>query len=244
MAKKRTSPWLYFGCGCVALVGLAVAAVIATGIFGFSIATDYIDDLKDPASRTERALGILRAEEMPTDYHALLFFKIPWVLDAVILTDAPPPDLNDDELEDFEPMDSRYLGDHLFMYIALHVGGEDIDSVFEGRGKPGEVQFDMGSSFDSEEELSRGEVEIGDGKLNFTIHRGDLTTEDGERLRGIYSEMHIDCSGDDTGRLALWFLRDSEGTDPDTPPDLPGTPGDEEAIRDFMGHFDLCDDRP
>lgn len=240
MAKKGTSPWLYIGCGCCVLAGLVVAALIAAGIFGASVAKDYFDDLKDPESRNRRAREILGGEQLPAGYHALLFLRVPWIFEAVILTDGPPQQLGEAELEGFSPLESRHLGEHLFLYLAVRGDDEDLEGAFQGRRDSGNVHFDFGSSFASREVLTEGGFDVTGGRLTYTAHRGELTTEDGERWNGLYSEMRIACDHDGKARLALWFARDPEGAGPDAVPDLPGTPADESALRELLGHFDLC----
>ncbi|MEE8526652.1 MAG: hypothetical protein V3T72_22170, partial [Thermoanaerobaculia bacterium] len=89
MAKKSTSPWLYIGCGCATLAGLAVVAVVAAGFFGASLFKGYVEDMQDPRARAERVKEILGTENLPAGYHARMYFSVPWVLDMVFLSDGP-----------------------------------------------------------------------------------------------------------------------------------------------------------
>ena len=54
--------------------------------------------------------------------------------------------------------------------------------------------------------------------------------------------MLVECPGSDRQRMAFWF-----GPAPTADPNeksaalnLTGTPADESALQDFMGHFRLC----
>jgi hypothetical protein len=241
MAKK-TSPWLYIGCGCVALVGLAVVAVGAAFFMGASFFKGYVEDMKDPATRTERVQEILGTERLPEGYYARMYFSIPWPanLDMVLLSDGPEPEQGAFD-QDFEGLDSTAVGDHVFVFFAVRGNPDkDLDEVFKGRRKSGEVQFDMGSSFHSREELSRGEIDFDSQKLAYVAHRGDFDTEDGQRIAGIYAQLRATCPDRSRTRLAVWFERLPEGASEEAPPDLPGTPADEETLKDFMSHFNLC----
>ncbi len=258
MAKKGTSPWLYIGCGCVALIGLAIAAVVAAGFMGASFFQGYVEDMQDPQARAEKVKQILGTEALPEGYHARMYFSVPWVLDMVFLSDGQPTEEGVFD-ENFQPFDSAGLGEHVFVFFSVRgdAGDGDLEEIFESRGRSGEVQFDMGSHFRSLEELSRGEIEIEPQKLSYITHRGELETEDRERIVGIYAQMRANCPKRDRTRLAVWFERlptsdgESESTAEATmaasdaasenvPLDLPGTPADESTLRDFMSHFNLC----
>ena len=249
MAENRTSPWIYAGCGCAGCLGLGVLAVIAISFFGASMVKDYVEDIGDPAVQAERAKELLGTEELPADYHARIVFRIPWVFDAAILTDGPAAEaIAGENLDDFEPLSSENLGVHAFIYLAVRRGAtdeEDLDSVFggrrSGRHRPGGNNIDLGSQFESREELSRGSFELDPGEVSYVGHRGEIETEDGERFDGVYSQMKIDCPGDSKLRFAVWFERAPEdGAGEDAAFDAAGTPADEEALRDFLGHFNLC----
>jgi len=242
MAKKPTSPWLYVGCGCVALVILAVLTMIGGGAVLVSRVQGYVENMQDPVARAEKVKEILGTERLPDAYHARMYFSLPWPvnLDMVILSDGPEPEQGVFD-EHFEGLDSTAAGDHVFVFFAVRGSPDkDFDEVFEGSRRSGEVQFDMGSSFHSREELSRGEIDLDPQKLTYVAHRGDFDTDDGERIAGLYSQVRVTCPDRGRTRLAVWFERQPEGADEDAPPDLPGTPADEEALRDFMSHFNLC----
>ena len=83
-ARQRGTPlWITFGCGCVFLVALAIAAVVAAGYFGVSAFKGYVEDMMDPASRGVKAGEILGASRLPEGYSAQLFLRVPWLLGLV-----------------------------------------------------------------------------------------------------------------------------------------------------------------
>lgn len=247
-ADRGTSPWVYIGCGCAGCLGLCVLMVAAAAFFGVSVFQGFVEDMEDPAARSERAREILGTEELPDDYHARLFVRVPWVLDVVILTDGPQDEAAGD-LDEFAPLDAEHLGVHAFIYLAARRGvvDGDIESIFEGRRRGGRSRVDLDAHFESRRELSRGSFEIAGGEASYVAHQGEIEIEDHQRIEGVYSLMRIDCPDDRKDRLAVWFERTAEGA-PGGEDEAPaiagaaavGSPADEEALRDFMGHFDLC----
>ena len=243
MASERgTSPWFYAGCGCAGCVGLCVLLVAGAAFFGVSMFQGFVEDIKNPAVQAEKARELLGTERLPEGYRARMVLRVPWVFDAAILSDGPEPAATED-LEDFQPLGGEHLGAHAFIYLAVRRGAVDgdLDSVFDGRRRSGGSHVDLGSDFESREELSRGRFELDPGEVEYAAHRGELTTEDGHRVDGVYSQMEIDCPGDSKRRFAVWFERAPEDAGGDGAAlDIAGTPADEEALRDFMSHFELC----
>jgi len=267
--KKGTSPWIWVGCGCVVLLGLAVLAAVGAGFWGFTAFKGYVDDVKDPEARAAEVAKILGAAELPEGYYAHFFFRIPWIMEMAILSDRPVREMTDAELEGYDPLDSEEVGDHLFMYLSVRGDEKDeLESIFEdGGGRPGGMEFDLGSSFDPQEKLGEGSLEIGPQKIRYVSHRGDMITEDHHRLAGVFASMLVECSpgGGGRTRFALWFAREPQPREPkpesttveaeaspveESPveaapseasaAELAGTPADEAALRDFMAHFNVC----
>lgn len=254
MARRSgISPWIYAGCGCAALIGLVAVAVMAAGFFGVSLFKGYVEAMRDPVERDARALSILGGESLPEGYHARVFLSFPLVADLVILTDGPQDEI--DLEEDFEAFDLETLGEHLFFYLSVRGDSSDedeLEDIFEGR-RSRHVNIDLGSHFRSLEALGEGTLELDRARVDYASFRGELETEAGERVEGIYSQMQITCrEGRARSRLALWFARDpaaeptpsrAEAEPAERPVEaleLPGSPADPEALEGFLGHFDLC----
>ncbi len=248
MAKRRGTPiWVTIGCGCLLLVALVIGGMVAAGYYGVSSFQGYIEDMKDPASRAARAAEILGAEQLPEGYTAQFYFRIPWFLDMVMLSDGEPMVIEGEE--DVE-LESDSVGEHMFMYFKVRterMDDEDIERMLRGESTSEGVRTDLGFEFDPEEELGRGELEIGKQHLAWVAHRGEIDFEDGD-MEGVFSQLIVDCPGKEMTRVAVWFRRDPE--DPDVEedpgvemaPDLAGGPADPQALESFMSHFDLCKD--
>ncbi len=231
--KKGTSPWVYIGCGCVVLLILVVGGCFAAGFLGVTQFQGFIEDLEDPVKREERVLQILGARELPEGYHAQMFFRIPFVLEMVILSDGAPLEFDTGGRE--PEIDVEHLGEHVFMFFSMRdMGGNrrEMERWFEGEtGRPGDIDFDV--DFDSEELLGRGELEVGSQNLRYIAHRGRVEHED-----AIYTMLLVDCPEAGRLRMAFYWLRLEPGTT--ETPELAGTPADEAVLREFMGHFNLC----
>lgn len=231
--KQGTSPWVYIGCGCVVLLILAIGGCFAAGFFGFTKIKGFVEELEDPVKREERVRQILGADELPEGYHAQMFFRVPFIMEMVILSDGEPLEF---EAGRGEPkVDVEHLGDHVFMFFSMRdMGGNrrEMERWFEGEtGRPGDINFDV--DFHSIELLGRGEFEVGAQSLRYRAHRGRVEHED-----AIYTMLLIDCPEADRMRMGFFWLRLEPATG--ETPELAGTPADEAVLREFMGHFNLC----
>ncbi len=242
MAGKQGTPlWITLGCGCLLLVGLVIGAVVAAGFFGVSAFKGYVDDMKDPAVRAAKAGEILGTSSLPDGYSAQLFLRIPWVFDMVVLTDGEPMPVEEGDDFDLTP---GTVGEHLFLYFKLRrkkLDEEEIERMLRGEPTSDGIRADVGLEFEPEEELARGAFEIEPQRLAYVAHRGELDFEERD-LPGIFSQVVIDCPGDDLTRVAVWFRRDPEDLAPGEVSDPAGSPADEAALRAMMAHFNVCVD--
>ena len=243
MAQQSNAPKWILGCGCsCALVaGLVIASIVGAGIFGTSLFKDYIEDMKDPASRAAKATEILGASQLPDGYTTHLYFKLPWVFDIVILSDGKPAEISEDGFE----LKAENFGEHLFIFFVLRQGRmseDEIDDMLAGRNQGDDgVNVDVGVEVDSTEVLGKGDFDIASQRISYVAHRGRVSL-DRERIPGIYSRILIDCPSDSLTRAAVFFARDPETSEGSRTLEIPGSPADEAALREFMEHFNVCSD--
>jgi len=232
MAERgKISPWVWVGCGCVGGV-LAIVAVVVGVVFVVGLGLrGMAETMKDPAAREARVEEILGTEELPEGYNPVIGFNIPLVGEVVVLAANQPDDSG--QLESF--------GDRGFAYVKLTgVLGrrkrQELKDFVEGRGNPPDITIQSEFRIDSDEVLKRGKMDLEGGTLAYAVHRGKLESKDAP---GLANMMVLDCP-DGTGGFGIWFGRDpsAEGTGGDAA--LAGTPADESAVREFLGHFDLC----
>ena len=73
----------------------------------------------------------------------------------------------------------------------------------------------------------------------YIAQRGRLDAHHG-RAEGLSALMLVDCPLDERMRIAVWFTPDPDPEAAAGSPGLSGSPADEDALRSFMEHFDLC----
>jgi hypothetical protein len=264
--KKERSPWVYIGCGCAILGGLAIVALVVAGALGFNSAKSWMEDLEDPLLRNQKAREILGAESLPNAYNALFYMEIPWVLKMVTLTDGPIPD---------NPEDFKELGENSFIFINVRDFGSDrakVRDFLTGKNPDNQVMknIDINVNFDMKNILSRGTLDIGEQHILYAVSQGKFFAQ-GNGGEGIYAMLMSECPGDEHMRISYWLrkLEDeslaaiaaaAEATDsadntaeasPEAEastsftakaldPNLIGTPADPAALRRFLSNFDLC----
>jgi hypothetical protein len=241
--KKKTSPWVWVGIGCLGAVVLAVGALIALGMFGYHKVKQLEAELKDPSARADKVKRVLGTDQLPPGYHAVMAMSIPLVMDMAMLSDVEP-DFRDGRRQ-------NALGERGFFYVqALSPGNDkqELRDYFEGRSDDAEVLRRNHIKLDRRGDiLRRGTLPLEAGTLMYVAQRGELDMA-ASRSQGITTMMLLDCPGDEhRQRFGIWF-----GPEPDTmvgkggrgervaDADLAGSPADEEAIRAFMGHFRFC----
>jgi hypothetical protein len=244
--SKGTSPWVWVGIGCLGAVVLAVGAVLALGAFGYRKVKQLEAEIKDPQARTEKVRRILGTRHLPEGYHAVVGMSVPFVMDMAMLSDVEP-----DFREGRQP---ATLGRRGFIYLRTLSAGKDrqeLRDYFEGRTDDADVLRRNNIRIGRRGEvLRRGALDMdADTKVMYLAQRGELDMA-ASRAQGITTIMLLDCAAQDSRqRFGIWFGPEPEALagkggagESLTAADLAGTPADEAAIREFMGHFGLCRD--
>ncbi|NKB88041.1 MAG: hypothetical protein GKS06_07465 [Acidobacteria bacterium] len=235
MADSETV-FAYIGIGCMVIVGLMAIAMGACGVWVYSEAQRFEEELSDPEVRGNRVLEVLGAESLPEGYHPMMAFSIPFVMDTAMLTDIEP-----EPGRETEPN----FGDRGFVYVKILRMGQneqELRDYFEGRTDNADVLSDNGININVEEVIARDVMTLGTADVLYVVQRGRVSMGGRGRRQdaGLASMSLIECSGDSRLRIGIWFVPDP---DPEAPPeelDLTGTPGDPDAMANFYSHFDLC----
>ncbi|MFP3941140.1 MAG: hypothetical protein ACLF0P_12590, partial [Thermoanaerobaculia bacterium] len=245
--------WHYVGCGCAVLFVLGLLGVGGCFWMVTNWGRQLESELKDPEARAARAQRLLGYEELPEGYKPGITVSIPFFMDMAMLGDRELP-----AGEDMDSMGGDLFGERGFMYFKMRSFGQSEEHFRE----------ELEHGFRAERVLAEGEIEAGGARVSYVAELGTTPVRTG-RLRSVSAEMKIDC-GDGFFRTATWFTpvpgasaeeaaRAEEGTGatggpgaeveetgPDGPAEVPspeslaGTPADEEALRAFLDHFDLC----
>lgn len=263
--RSSTSPWIYVGCGCLALVVLVTSLVVGGAYFGYSKIRGYAEDLEDPQRRNERALELLGAQRLPEGYFTLFFISVPWVLDFVMLTDSEAANQRLEAMD--RGLEAGLFDGHTFFYLRASIVADPADDEYLGvRRRPmddGRLRIEISDQqFISRQQLGEGVFVEGRQESRWTSHHGAFLDDSGRTFDGLFSVVEIFC-GDKALRSAVWFLRDegsgqlpaddtmaeTASTAVEAPPqsedseDVPrtlGTPADSAALEELLNHFDFC----
>ena len=233
MAEKKTSPWIYIGCGCLLVMAIGIVAGIGGCYFLVDKVSGYAEGLKDPAVREERALDVLGADALPEGYNALFginvfgFFEV-----AVIGTGGVAPD--------GEPSG---LGREGLVYLKMPFANEsqkqEMKDFFEGKTNSLETLRQSNINVNASEMITRGTLQSRNMSLQYVTSRGNVSVE-GMDQSGLISAVIIDCEQDSKQCLGVWYGPEPDAKTAEGEIDLAGSVGDEARIQAFFDGFDLC----
>jgi len=234
MAEGKTSPWVWVGCGCLGALILIVGAFGAMIFMGVSWIKDIEETMSDPEKRADRVMEILDTDELPDGYNAIAGITIPLFAEMAVLgTNEPDAHGQLDE-----------LGERGFVYMKLKLSmpekEQELRDFLEGRSeKKPDIMLQSNIRLDADEVVERGEMELDDSSAIYTIYRGDINVEN-KTGEGLAAMTMIECPEDQRIRLGIWFGPDPSKGEAIEEADLTGTPGDKQAIKGFLSHFDFC----
>lgn len=257
MAKKQgIPPWAWVGCGCLLFPALIVVVAAAFGLFAFNFSKDAIDKMADPEKRAASARETLGAEAVPAGWHVRTYFAIPFGFTMIVLGDGtPPPPPEGESFEDkARTLESLNLGNlddnrRLFIYLEPTRGDENtLVEILNSKGRGTGMNLDLGVRFESENELSRGDLQVKGHRVAFQAKKGTLDRRLGHREPIVYSELAFECQ-DKQRRLGLLFERlpqpAASGPEAleaiaDQGFETAGTPADAAVLQSFLDHFAVC----
>jgi hypothetical protein len=233
--KKKTSPWVYVGCGCGLLVVVGVIAGVALYIFGSRQLEKFEADMANPVVRNEQAKKMLGAQTLPEGYSSEMVLSVPMVIDTAILTtqrEDVPANLQQGELRNF-----------LYMHLkpATLNDVEELTAYLEGRSDDASVLERNNIHVQAKEIIGRGVLQLDGRRLLYLTQRGTLQSNQHESQGpGLNAIVLFDCPGQPTIRMGMWTAPDPAPQTPLKQLDTKGTPVDVDAVRAFMSHFNPC----
>jgi len=234
---RGTSPWVWVGAGCCGCLLLAMIAAVALAWWGYSAFRGFVEVMEDPEARAAQAQTILGAEELPAGYHGAMGLDM-WVAEVAILSDEEVEwERQGEDSLDIEPKDDD-LGDRVFIYFSVwsfFSDAGDVDDFFAGRESP-MVKFDGDDiRVRSEELLAEGEIDVRGIPVRYRIDRGSL--EGADEQQRLIARLHFRCPESSRLHMALWYTPLAEAG---MEPSAAAVPTDEQALGDFLAHFDVC----
>jgi hypothetical protein len=238
-ARRKTSPWVYVGCGCAVLLAIAAAGVLF-------IAKKLVDEghkmergMRDPREREQRTRAVLGYSELPSGYYPAGAFSVPFLLDMAFLGDRQAPEA----IGNRGPGARPDLSDHGFIFMRMRVGKLPESAAQRRRmlfGAGGRPAWEQGSGFSisSQESLGDGELDAGGAHVAYRTTRGKVHMNN-EHHQALTAILLIECP-DRQVRFGFWMIRDPAPDQPASALDKNGTPADPRAIETFLGHFHLC----
>jgi hypothetical protein len=229
--KKKTSPWVWVGVGCLALIVLVVGGIFIAGFMAYRMGKSAMADMTDPKARAAKVHKILGATAMPEGYQPAFALSLGPLMEMAMLTDRPPK--ADGSPQGFDK--------HGFLYMRFPKTGDrdELRDYLEGKRDDPGLQSNL--RMRAHEALKRGKLQLNGETLLYVAQRGEFQS-DQVRQEGLQSVMLLDCPGDQKTRMAIWFGPDPAPGKKLGPADLVGTPGDEDALKDFMSNFRPCQD--
>ena len=228
----------YLGCGCGVLIGLVLLGYAGMTWMSYKAGDEFRTALRDPEARAEKTRQVLPYRDLPPGYYPWGSLSVPFLLQTAMLGSREPT-AQDAETRNREPE----IGERGFLYVNSRTpffSSKDASGALtsSGEGKSSTLKT-ANIEIQTSAVLGKGRVEAGGQEVDYTVHRGTVTT--GETGRPALAAMlRVDCPQDDRLRMGLWFVPDPA---PDRKPEgaaFAGTPADPEAIREIAGYFRFC----
>ena len=233
MAEKKTSPWVYVGCGCLVVIALVVVGGIGGCWYLGKKAVEFGESMKDPEARTERALRVLGTDALPEGYSALFGFNFLSLFEIAVIGTG--------EVDPSGELSNR--GEEGFIYLKMMKMGEgneqEMRDFFEGRTNDLEALRNSNINVDVQQMIGRGTLQSREMALQYITSRGGVSIE-GPSARGLVSIVLVGCTADAKQRIGIWYGPDPAPQASPEELDLTGSVGDESRIQGFFDGFDLC----
>lgn len=237
--KKPTSPWVYVGCGCAAIVVVGLLALGGLTFLGYRKGKEFTEGMTDPVKREARVKEVLPYQQLPPGYYPAFAMSMPMgIMEMAMLTDRDPgtgksgPDQSFVE-RGFMYMNMRQLKDNkakMERFLRGETPRPDDSGWYQSNVK-----------FDPKEVIRRGTVNVGGTEVLYSASRGEIQhRHGGEDKHGIVTMMMPQCPHETRLRFGMWFGPDPAPDKPVAEANYAGTNADPAAMQEFLGHFQLC----
>jgi hypothetical protein len=236
--KKPTSPWVYVGCGCAAIVVLGLLVLGGLTFWGYRTGKEFTEGMNDPVKREARVKAVLPYEQLPAGYYPAFAMSMPMgIMEMAMLTDRDPgtgkrgPDQSFEE-RGFMFMSMRQMKDNKAK-MERFLRGESPRPDDSG-------WYQSNVKFDPKEVIRRGTVTVNGTEVLYSASRGEIQRRHGEDKHGIVTMVMPECPHESRLRFGMWFGPDPDPDKPVAETNYAGTNADPAAMQEFLGHFQLC----
>jgi hypothetical protein len=235
---KKTSPWVYVGLGCGAIVLLGLIAISGFTYLVYRQGKEMAKSFTDPKAREAKTREVLPYTALPAGYYPGGAMSIPFLMEFAVLTDREPtngqgPDQGNFDQRSFIFMNMRHLRDNR----------EKMERYLRGEAPaPEDSAWNKSNvNFDAKKVIRRGQVEVGGQTVLYQASQGEITHKQGgvsteQKKEGIVTMVLPECA-DDRLRFGIWMGPPPAGA----ADDYTGTPADPAALQEFLEHFRLCE---
>ena len=236
--KQPTSPWVYVGCGCAALVLLALLGLGGLTFFGYRTGKEFSEAMNDPVKREAKVKAVLPYEQLPAGYYPAFAMSMPLgFMEMAMLSDRDPGTGRSGPNQDFE--------ERGFMFMTMRQMRDNKEKMARFLRGEAPRPEDSGWSqsnvkFDPKEVVRRGTVTVNGTEVLYSAGRGEIRRRRREDRHGLVTMVMPECPHDNRLRFGLWFGPDPAPDKPVAETDFSGTNADPAAIQEFLGHFQLC----
>jgi len=256
--KKQKSPWLYVGLGCGILILLGLIGIVVLGSLVFKSCQEGFSQL-NPEVQEANALKLLGAERIPDGYNVAMAVSMAGTTEVILTTSNFSITNPNAPIEDTGPRRS-------FQYSERRniMSPGSLKEWFEGATDNAHALAANGMNYEAGSIIGRGRINSAGAEVLYVFQRyaKDTTISSEFDLGAI---LLFECEGDDHIRYAVWnaeLPEEAASTDPaadtpggltpgdeapaieapaeEVPTPIAGTPVDEAALRDFLGHFNVC----
>jgi len=235
--RKKTSPWVYIGCGCGALVVLAMAGIAGMTWISYREAKKLEKSWTDPAEAAARTRAVLAYDKLPEGYYPMGTFSLPFVMDMAMIGDDPPAP---GKKQAANP--GGFFKERGFIFMKMRGFGRrsrEVREYMEGKGEQPEWMRGN-TAVDTDKFLRRGEVVDANGhKVLYSATIGEVS-QSGHRHDGIATMLEIACPQDKRVRFGIWFGPEPKPGESAGEVDFSGTNADPKEIQRFASHFRFC----
>lgn len=248
--------WHYVGCGCAVLGAIGLILVGSCFYFGYRTATDMRDSIADPEIREAKVRELLGYDDLPEGYVPGFAFSVPFVMDMAAVGDRELGSGDRMSVETDDVFDERgflYFRMRRFGNIDDVEGETDYDFDADEELSRGEIDAagarvrytaQRGTSYAGGEPIpslaTEMEFDCGDSFHRFGVWFVRIGADDEPEPE---AETEVEAVDGETEAEPEREVAEVEATGDaaeEPEPDYTGTPADEDALRAFLDHFDVC----